>query len=109
MRCAAKEMQHDRKKGLAFTLTTGQVPNPPDSNIWADILRWLVIAMDPDDKQLHFASSCLAYALQHGGLTSKQDVVCSKIWGRVLSQYNDDLLICQNTEDETPDWSGEPF
>lgn len=73
-----------------------ETPQPPDSVRWADVLRWLVCVMDPDDKSLSYVASCLSHALQFNGLSDKQHIVCAKISDRVRASYDAGTLLCQN-------------
>lgn len=81
----------------AFTLVSDQVPEPPQSSTWADILRWAVTVMDPRDPRLAFMASCLSYAIEKEGLTERQVDACEKIFARVLDAYRSRTLVCQNT------------
>lgn len=90
-----------------FTLQSYQVPDFPESTIWTDQLRWLIMVMDPDDKQLPFIASCLAYSFKNNGLTEKQAVVCNKILQRVCARFESETLLCQNIDfDDAPHREG---
>ena len=90
-----------------FTLQSYQVPDPPESSLWTDLLRWIVMVVDPDDKQLPFIASCLAYSFKHNGLTEKQALVCNKILQRVIASFDSETLFCQNIDfDDAPHREG---
>lgn len=84
----------------AFSLFSHQVPSPPKSLAWVDILKLVVCVMDPDDTRLGFAAGCLSQAAKHSGLTEKQAKACQKIYERMLSDYRQQILVCQNNEPE---------
>ena len=88
-----------------FTLTASETPDPPESTLWADLLRWMVCVMDPDDTRLAFVSSCLSHACKAGGLTERQARACQKMLDDVWQAWADGVLICQNTPpaDEAPE------
>ena len=78
-----------------FTLECHQVPAPPPTAaLWADWLRWLVVVMNPDDPQLHFAASLLSHALKAGGLSEKQANAGNRMIERILAAYSAGDLRC---------------
>ena len=89
-----------------FTLTCDEVPDPPKSSLWADLLRWMVCVMDPADKRIAFVAGCLSSAIQKDGLTEKQAAACAAILSTVCQAWSDGILVCQNTmpapDDEQP-------
>lgn len=79
----------------AFTLSRHQVPQPPImSDSWADLLRWLVVVMNPDDPQLPFAASLLADTLKKGVLTERQADAADRLMIRILDAYVNGDLLC---------------
>jgi hypothetical protein len=80
-----------------FTLTADQVPDPPESGLWANVLRWCICVMDPKDTRTPFIASCLAHALRNGGLTEGQQEACVRITQSVLLGWQEGILVCQNT------------
>jgi hypothetical protein len=95
---------------FSFSLTMDQVPSLPTICTWPDALRWMVCVMDPDDSRFAFIASCLSYSVKNDGLTDKQSAACEKILQRVYAEYNEGILICQNTipkgEGESDDADG---
>lgn len=85
-----------------FTLTDDQVPSPPVSPLWVDILKWCVCVMDPADERLGFIASCLAYAIKNNGLTERQAAACSAIKKRLIDDWAHGILLCQNTPPDEP-------
>lgn len=84
-----------------FMLFDHQVPEPPETTPWVDHFRWLIFVMNPDDPALHFVASVLAYALDKGGVTSRQQKAALKILERVVRDHRAGVLECQNNaEDE---------
>lgn len=82
----------------AFTLTNQQVPQPPImSDDWADLLRWMIVVMNPDDPQLPFAASLLADALKKGALTERQSAAADRLMIRILGAYVAGDLLCIKT------------
>lgn len=81
-------------KGV-FSLLCEQVPEPPEATSWACVLRWLVAVMNYDDPQLHFAASCLSYALKNGGLSQKQSEACQRLFERIFKDHEAGDLRCQ--------------
>lgn len=94
---------------FAFSLNADQVPEPPDSNLWTDILRWAVMVMDPADPRLAFMCSVLSQAITKDGLSDKQSKACERIMGTVRKDYAAGILVCQNTmpPDLSDEMSGE--
>jgi hypothetical protein len=84
-------------KNIPFTLTLYEVPRPPESNTWADHLRWCVAVMDHDDADLRFTASLLSHALG-GGLTDRQRPYADKIIRRVRAMWEEGRLRAQQTE-----------
>jgi len=82
---------------IKFHLQSHQVPSPPTSTLWVDLLRWTVCVMDPKDTRLAFIASCLSYAIKNGGLTDAQAEACENIHERVRDAFMDGTLVCQNT------------
>ena len=80
-----------------FTLSCDEVPDPPKSALWADLLRWMVCVMDPADKRIGFVARCLSSAVKNDGLTEKQAAACSAILSTVCQAWSDGILVCQNT------------
>lgn len=80
-----------------FTLFCDEVPNPPQSALWVDLLRWMICVMDPDDKRLAFVAGCLSHAMRAGGLSEKQSAACQSILGAMCRDWADGILVCQNT------------
>lgn len=80
-----------------FTLNAQQVPQPPESSFWVDVLRWMVCVMDPADPRLGFIAGCLSHALKAGTLTDRQHEACDRIWAAVAADYQAGILVCQNT------------
>lgn len=79
-----------------FSLTMTQVPAPPESTAWIDILRWMICVMDRDDGRLSFVAGCLSHSLRYGGLSDRQHNVCEPIFHRVVDDWRAGVLICQN-------------
>lgn len=78
-----------------FTLEYHQVPAPPyGSKSWADWLRWLIVVMNPDDPQLHFAASLLSHSLKTGGLSEKQAAAANRTIQRVHDAFEAVDLLC---------------
>ena len=81
-----------------FSLTSDCVPSPPVSTQWADVLRWLVMVMDPQDTRLSFIAGLLSHTLKHGGLTDRQSAAGNKIWHAIQADFRASILVCQNTQ-----------
>ncbi|MDB6178985.1 hypothetical protein PAF17_15950 [Paracoccus sp. Z330] len=82
-----------------FTLERHQVPEPPhESALWPDWLRWLVVVMNPDDPQLHFAASLLSHALKTGSLSQKQAAAGNRMLNRVFASFQEGDLLCLKTD-----------
>lgn len=77
-----------------FSLKRHQVPEPPPVEVWADWLRWLVVVMNYNDPQLHFAASLLSQALSRGHLTDRQIEAAIPLLERVLDAYQRGDLFC---------------
>lgn len=86
---------------IPFSLLSHQVPPMPSSTRWADILRWMVIVMDPDDSRLSFIASLLSHSLKYGGLSEKQSAAATKIYDRIVEAFEDGILVCQNSVGKT--------
>lgn len=86
-------------RGLTFSLDFFAVPRPPDSDLWADNLRWMVMVMDCDDPYLSFVAGCLSQALKMEGLTRKQATACERIKARVVAAWQKSALDCQSNFD----------
>lgn len=80
-----------------FTLLCDEVPEPPESPLWVDLLRWVVCVMDPDDRRIGFVAGCLSHACQHDGLSARQASACQAILNSVMKAWADGVLVCQNT------------
>jgi hypothetical protein len=81
-----------------FTLTASETPDPPESTLWADLLRWMVCVMDPDDTRLAFVAGCLSHAMRNdNGLSGKQATACQAILDRLCTDWAEGVLVCQNT------------
>lgn len=76
--------------------TPHDVPSPPTSSLWDDLLRWTVFVINKDDPQRQFAASCLMWAIKSGGLTDKQSAACSKMVSRIMALYDANALDCQS-------------
>jgi len=81
-----------------FVLFCDEVPDPPESKVWVDLLRWMICVMDPDDKRLGFVAGCLSQACQNDGLTTRQAASCQAILETICRAWGDGILVCQNTE-----------
>lgn len=88
-----------------FTLLSNEVPAPPQSALWVDLLRWILCVMDPDDTRMAFVAGCLSHAAQNDGLSPKQAAACQAILSNVCKAWADGILICQNTlpSEDTPE------
>lgn len=82
---------------VTFSLNADQVPEPPDSTLWTDVLRWAVMVMDPADSRLAFMCSVLSQAIEKDGLSDKQSKACKRIMGTIRKDYAAGILVCQNT------------
>lgn len=82
---------------VTFSLNADQVPEPPDSNLWTDVLRWAVMVMDPADPRLAFICSVLSQAIEKDGLSEKQSKACLRIIGVIRKDFSAGILVCQNT------------
>ena len=83
--------------GMTFGLTGDRVPDPPDGDKWADILRWLICVMDADDKSFAFVAGVFAHCLKNGGyVTERQSRAANRIWKRVFEEWQSDVLDCQH-------------
>ena len=85
-----------------YGLTQSQVPSPPNkSNGLLGQLRWLIAVMD-DDKEsgIKFVAGCLAYLIERGCITAKQDLILKSIFMETVKLWNDEALICQMTPDD---------
>lgn len=71
------------------------VPEPPNSGVWADHLRWCVVVMDHNDAQLHVAASLLSYVLLHRHITDRQQGLAHRIITRVRALHDQGGLDCQ--------------
>lgn len=71
------------------------VPQPPETGLWDDFLRWCLFVMNRGDPQRQFAASCLTWALRSGGLTDRQSAACARMLRRILTQYSAGALDCQ--------------
>lgn len=80
-----------------FTLFCDEVPEPPESGLWVDLLRWMICVMDPADSRTAFVAGCLSYAAQNDGLSAKQAEACQAILNAVCKAWADGVLVCQNT------------
>ena len=78
------------------------VPDPPESDLWDDQLRWCVFVMNKGDPQRHFAASCLTWVLKSGGLTERQSAACAKMIARIHGLWAAGALDCQATEEPMP-------
>lgn len=78
------------------------IPPYPASPTWASALRWCVIVMDDDDRDIGFAASLLSQAVK-GGLSDKQKRYANKTISRVLELWGRGLLDCQQEADDEPD------
>lgn len=79
-----------------FVLFCDEVPDPPESSLWIDLLRWMICVMDPDDPRLPFVAGCLSHAAQHGILSEKQATACQGILTALCAAWSEGALICQN-------------
>ena len=82
---------------VTFSLNADQVPEPPDSNLWTDVLRWAVMVMDPTDPRLAFMCSVLSQAITKDGLSDKKSKACERIMRTVRKDFSAGILVCQNT------------
>ena len=81
--------------GLIMRLRPDQVPDYPQSGLWADLLRWAVIVMDENDQYLPFIASVYAFCLKHDGrITAKQATAAERILARVHESWCADELAC---------------
>lgn len=80
-----------------FVLFCDEVPEPPKSNLWVDLLRWMICVMDPDDKRLAFVAGCLSHGLRNDGLSDKQAAACQAILDTICKAWAEGVLVCQNT------------
>ena len=80
-----------------FALYCDEVPDPPATTLWVDLLRWAVCVMDPEDKRLTFVAGCLSFATQNEGLTAKQSSACEAILKSLHQDWQNGILVCQNT------------
>lgn len=78
-----------------YRLPPGAVPEFPQSTLWMDLLRWALVVMDHDDRDLGFMASLLSYCLDHQGLTEKQAKYARRIFVRVHATWLADQLECQ--------------
>lgn len=58
--------------------------NPPDSDDWAEWLRWAIFVMATDDRDLGFVASLLSYRMTRGALTDKQIKAALKVIRRLV-------------------------
>lgn len=84
-----------------FTLRQHQVPEPPEGGRWDDHLRWLLMVMNPEDPQLHFAASILSHALRYGQISEKQAEAALRMLERIMLAYREGELRCQGPERTT--------
>lgn len=80
-----------------FTLFCDEVPEPPESGLWVDLLRWVICVMDPSDTRLAFVAGCLAQVARTGGLSQKQADACKAILNSICKAWSEGVLVCQNT------------
>jgi len=81
---------------LSFQLKSFQVPEYPEGETYADLLRWLICVMDHDDPQFGFVCGCLSYCCKFGGLTSDQAEAIGRVRDRVCSRWEKEQLLCQS-------------
>lgn len=79
-----------------FALYRDEVPDPPPSSLWVDLLRWMICVMDPDDRRLSFVAGCLSHAAQTGILSEKQSNACQAILNTICRAWGEGTLVCQN-------------
>lgn len=92
-----------------FSLCSWGVPNPEEQgDAWVDRMRWSLAVMNGDDSSMAFVAGCLSYALKNDGyVTDRQSVGLSKVIRRLLDDFNNYQLDCQqdDTENDTGDLS----
>jgi hypothetical protein len=71
------------------------VPEPPDTSLWLDDLRWAVTVMDDDDDALAFVTSVLSYCVENNGITKKQGEAAGRIIKRLKREFLAGVLACQ--------------
>lgn len=74
-----------------------QVPDPPESDFYKSILRWLLMVMDEDDVYMEFVASVYSYGLKNEGLTEKQAAAISKIFTKIKHNHINGFLECQES------------
>lgn len=60
-----------------------------------EVMKWMIAVMDIDDKSLMFTASVLAQAIKWNGLTPKQAEGISRVYGRVMDQFDRGILAIQ--------------
>jgi len=91
-----------------FMLFHHQVPVPPESGQWSDVLFWLLAVMDRDDNDISFVAASLAMLIENEGLTRKQSDSCGAISNRIVDDYYHESLYCQSNIEDKDDITEPP-
>lgn len=78
-----------------YSLLSHQVPDPPDTRLWDDNLRWALMVADPGSSDLKWASFLLTAYLKAGKLSTKQAEVGNEVLQRLYDRFADRELWCQ--------------
>jgi hypothetical protein len=87
-----------------FSLNAAQVPDPPDSTLWIDQLKWAVTVADADDSDLAFLASLLSHAIRGGGLTLRQEPHARKAIDRLEAMWREGRLRAQQIDPADSPW-----